>query len=160
MLTNLFFPQLDDDSCPELGLAIQNHFKAINMKHDQSKTKHRQSLVTISRRSSMCQAFQDCDELDGPCPIRKLSHSKTFDQGEIHHMEHNGVSTKEKSPRPPLARRASVQEYEAITCQLAPKTQQRIIRIKNGDHFNELLVQALSFKNLSLNESILEEASE
>lgn len=132
------------------------------MKHDHSKTKHRQSLVTISRRSSMCQLFEECEELDGPCPIRKLSHCKSVDHGDTtaHKEQHNGFAGKERSPRPPIARRPSVQEYEEITCQLAPKTQQRIIRIKNVEHFNELLVQAHSFKNLTLNDSILEEASE
>lgn len=132
------------------------------MKHDHLKTKHRQSLVTISRRSSMCQMFEQCEELDGPCPIRKLSKTqwKTFDHCDSTNNNSHQNGDKEKSPRPPMTRRASVQEYEEITCQLAPKTQQRVIRIRNVEHFNELLVQAHSFKNLSLNDSIIEEASE
>ena len=130
------------------------------MKHDHSRTKHRQSLVTISRRSSLCQAFEGCDDLDGPCPIRKLIQSKTFDNGSVHtspsaHQLKNG--DREKSPKPILARRLSVQEYEDLTCELAPKTQQRIIRIKNVEHFNELLVQALNFNNLSINDTIINE---
>lgn len=68
---------MDDDSCPELGLTVQNHFKAINMRmgrggHHQSK--HRQSLVTLSRRHSVVQMLDHVD-LDGPTPVRKLSSS-------------------------------------------------------------------------------------
>ena len=64
---------MDDDSCPELGLALQNHFKAIEMRMGKGRnTKHRQSLVTLSRRHSMIQML-DNFELDGPSPIRKLS---------------------------------------------------------------------------------------
>jgi 5'-nucleotidase len=43
---------VDEGECPELGLAIQNHFQAINMRLGKTKkhSKHRQSLVTLSRR--------------------------------------------------------------------------------------------------------------
>ncbi|KAJ3649295.1 hypothetical protein Zmor_021046 [Zophobas morio] len=43
---------VDEGECPELGLAIQNHFTAINMRLGKTKkhSKHRQSLVTLSRR--------------------------------------------------------------------------------------------------------------
>lgn len=43
---------MDEGECPELGLAIQNHFHAINMRLGKTKkqSKHRQSLVTLSRR--------------------------------------------------------------------------------------------------------------
>lgn len=65
---------MDDDSCPELGLTVQNHFKAINLRTGKGghHTKHRQSLVTLSRRHSMVQMLDNL-ELDGPSPIRKLS---------------------------------------------------------------------------------------
>lgn len=45
--------QVNDEECPELGLAIQNHFAAIQMRLGKSRrlSKHRQSLVTLSRRS-------------------------------------------------------------------------------------------------------------
>lgn len=68
---------MDEDSCPEIGLTIQNHFKAINMrtgKGGSHHTKHRQSLVTLSRRHSMVQMLDNM-ELDSPSPIRKLSAS-------------------------------------------------------------------------------------
>jgi hypothetical protein len=52
-------------------LAIQNHFKAIDSKMGKTgkHSKHRQSLVTISRRHSIIQMLENL-ELDGPNPIR------------------------------------------------------------------------------------------
>lgn len=43
---------MDEETTPELGLAIRNHFQAINMKLGKTgrHSKHRQSLVTLSRR--------------------------------------------------------------------------------------------------------------
>lgn len=79
---------MDEDSCPEIGLAIQNHFHAIDVHLGKAKhSKHRQSLVTLSRRHSMVQMLDNVD-LDGPSPVRRrisiantpktdLSHSKT-----------------------------------------------------------------------------------
>lgn len=79
---------VDDDSCPEIGLAIQNHFQAIDVRMGKAKhSKHRQSLVTLSRRHSMVQMLDNVD-LDGPSPVRRrislsnpsktdLSYSKT-----------------------------------------------------------------------------------
>lgn len=62
---------MDEDSCPELSLAIQNHFKAIDLKMGKGgkHSKHRQSLVTLSRRHSMVQMLDNL-ELDGPSPLR------------------------------------------------------------------------------------------
>lgn len=83
---------MDEDMCPELGqrislisrysvklqlliiltgLAIQNHFQAIDVKMGKGgrHSKHRQSLVTLSRRHSMVQSLEHLD-LDGPSPNR------------------------------------------------------------------------------------------
>lgn len=62
---------MDDDSCPEIGLALQNHFQAIDVRMGKAKhSKHRQSLVTLSRRHSMVQMLDNLD-LDGPSPVRR-----------------------------------------------------------------------------------------
>lgn len=62
---------MDEEACPELGLAVQNHFKAIDLKLGKTgrHSKHRQSLVTLSRRHSMVQMLDNL-ELDGPSPLR------------------------------------------------------------------------------------------
>lgn len=71
--------QTDEEATPEIGLAIQNHFKAIEMKLGRGRhSKHRQSLVTLSRRHSMIQMLDNL-ELDGPSPVRKISIQKSVD---------------------------------------------------------------------------------
>lgn len=58
MLRNAEVDMLEDE-CPELGLAIQNHFQAINIRQGKTKkhSKHRQSLVTLSRRYVVVQKY-------------------------------------------------------------------------------------------------------
>ncbi|KAH8280370.1 hypothetical protein KR018_003630 [Drosophila ironensis] len=118
---------MDDDACPELGITLQNHFKAINSRKCGQNTKHRQSLVTLSRRHSLVQCLDSMD-LDGPSPIRKLSvghHNKSMD------LTH-GNSQK-------MLRRASLDDLEQSTCELAPQLEHRIIMIKNEEHHRQLL---------------------
>ncbi|XP_026333736.1 snake venom 5'-nucleotidase-like [Hyposmocoma kahamanoa] len=68
---------VEEDMCPEVGTAIQNHFAAINVRTGKSRhSKHRQSLVTLSRR---------------------------------------------------ITRRASLDDLEQQSCELAPKVENRII---------------------------------
>ncbi|XP_055839980.1 snake venom 5'-nucleotidase isoform X1 [Episyrphus balteatus] len=135
---------MDDDSCPELGLVLQNHFKAINMRTGKTKnSKHRQSLVTLSRRHSMVQMLDSLD-LDGPSPIRKLSigHSSKS-------IDHSTTSSK-------MLRRASLDDLEQMSCQLAPKIQHRIIQIQNEDHYNQLLLK----KETTIKNSVITEVDD
>ncbi|XP_049291508.1 snake venom 5'-nucleotidase isoform X3 [Anopheles funestus] len=121
---------LDDDAAPELGLAIQNHFKAIDVRLGKTHhTKHRQSLVTLSRRHSMVQMLENL-ELDGPTPIRRKS-SLTIPK-----MEH---ITNNRSKQ--LLRRASLDDLEQNSCQLAPTIQHRIIVVQNEDHIREMILR-------------------
>uniref|UniRef100_T1P8W7 Nucleotidase n=2 Tax=Musca domestica TaxID=7370 RepID=T1P8W7_MUSDO len=134
---------MDDDSCPELGLTVQNHFKAINLRTGKGghHTKHRQSLVTLSRRHSMVQMLDNL-ELDGPSPIRKLSghQTKSID------LSNTNCSK--------MLRRASLDDLEQASCQLAPKIQHRIIRIENEAHYNRLLMKKeTSIKNTTITEA-------
>ncbi|XP_071053537.1 mannosylglucosyl-3-phosphoglycerate phosphatase isoform X2 [Onthophagus taurus] len=113
---------LDEDVCPELGLAIQNHFQAINIRQGKTKklSKHRQSLVTLSRRHSLVKML-DGTELDGPPPLRRSST-----------VEVNPQQTTR------LTRRASLDDLEQESCQLTPKLEQRIIIINNDEKLQEL----------------------
>jgi 5'-nucleotidase len=87
-------------------------FQAIKMR--QGKTgrrgsKHRQSLVTLSRRHSLVKVLEGGEE--GPPPLRR------------------GVSIDVGPREPPkrgLQRRASLDELETETCLLAPRIQRRI----------------------------------
>lgn len=114
---------MDDDSCPELGLAIQNHFKAIDVRLGKAKhSKHRQSLVTLSRRHSMVQMLDNL-ELDGPTPIRRTSLA----------------SNQKLIDRPKLLRRASLDDLEQESCLLAPTVQHRIVAIQSAEQFQQIL---------------------
>lgn len=74
---------MSEEEAPELGLALQNHFRAIDVRLGKLRhSKHRQSLVTLSRRHSMVQSFDDT-EFDGPLPVRRISVSSSD------HLLHN-----------------------------------------------------------------------
>ncbi|XP_050073138.1 trifunctional nucleotide phosphoesterase protein YfkN [Anopheles maculipalpis] len=118
-----------DDAAPELGLAVQNHFKAIDVRLGKiHHTKHRQSLVTLSRRHSMVQMLENM-ELDGPTPIRRKS---SVTMPKMEHICNN---------RGKLLRRASLDDLEQSSCQLAPAIQRRIIAIQNEDHIREMILR-------------------
>uniref|UniRef100_A0A1A9X3Q6 5'-Nucleotidase C-terminal domain-containing protein n=1 Tax=Glossina brevipalpis TaxID=37001 RepID=A0A1A9X3Q6_9MUSC len=138
---------MDDDSCPELGLTVQNHFKSISMRTGKAghHTKHRQSLVTLSRRHSMVQMLDNLD-LDGPSPIRKLSAGhQQLKSADLVNMSNNR-----------MLRRASLDDLEQASCQLAPKIQHRIIRILNQEHYNQLLMK----KETSIKNEIITEVED
>lgn len=88
-----FLSQMGEDECPELGLTLQNHFRAIDVRMGKSKhSKHRQSLVTLSRRHSMVQMLETL-ELDGPTPMRRISLSNAPNANPstnpyLHHLQH------------------------------------------------------------------------
>ncbi|KAL1512707.1 hypothetical protein ABEB36_002253 [Hypothenemus hampei] len=132
-----------EGECPELGLAVQNHFQAINMRLGKTKkqSKHRQSLVTLSRRHSLVKML-DVSELDGPPPLRRASSIETT-HNNVHHM------TK-------LTRRASLDDLEQESCQLIPKIDHRIIVITNEEKYQELILQRKRFEQ----DSVIEEVDE
>lgn len=153
---------MDDDSCPELGLTVQNHFKAINLRTGKGghHTKHRQSLVTLSRRHSMVQMLDNL-ELDGPSPIRKLSghQTKSIDLSNTNcskvFYSHILLFVANMFSKLyvcfvvvpfQMLRRASLDDLEQASCQLAPKIQHRIIRIQN----EEVCMYVYVFKMITL----------
>lgn len=127
---------MDDDECPELGLAIQNHFHAINVRTGKAKhSKHRQSLVTLSRRHSMVQMLEDLD-LDGPSPVRRrISLTNQPKSVDISHSRNK------------LCRRASLEDLEQVSCQLAPAVQHRIIAVESDEHVEQLIRKRQTLAN-------------
>ncbi|XP_044745573.1 mannosylglucosyl-3-phosphoglycerate phosphatase isoform X2 [Coccinella septempunctata] len=136
---------VDEGECPELGMAIQNHFQAINMRLGKTKrhSKHRQSLVTLSRRHSLVKLL-DGNELDGPSPLRRSST-----------IEVNSTSLPNHTSR--LTRRQSLDDLEQETCQLIPKIDQRIIVINSEERRQELIHLR---QRIEENSAIIEEAEE
>lgn len=100
----MFFLQMGEDECPELGLTLQNHFRAIDVRIGKSKhSKHRQSLVTLSRRHSMVQMLENL-ELDGPTPMRRISLSNAPNTNPsanhyLHHLQHQSTRSMDASVR-------------------------------------------------------------
>jgi 5'-nucleotidase len=135
---------VDEGECPELGLAIQNHFQAINMRLGKTKkhSKHRQSLVTLSRRHSLVKML-DGSELDGPPPLRRASTVEVSTSPPAHHTSR-------------LTRRASLDDLEQESCQLTPKIDHRIIVVNNEEKRHELILQRQRIEQ----DSIIEEVDE
>ncbi|CAH1640819.1 unnamed protein product [Spodoptera littoralis] len=92
---------IPEDMCPEIGMAIQNHFAAINVRTGRSRpSKHRQSLVTLSRRHSLVKML-DGSELDGPPPLRRASSAAAEPMSHTGHHSHRRPTAGPWSPYPP-----------------------------------------------------------
>ncbi|XP_014242312.1 uncharacterized protein LOC106662621 isoform X2 [Cimex lectularius] len=126
---------VDEENCLELGLAIQNHFNAIKIRLGKTKqcSKHRQSLVTLSRRHSLVRML-DGGDLDGPTPLRK-------------HLP-NSDAVPEKVPR--FSRRASLDELENESCLLTPRIERRIITLTEQLGKDLLAEKERSFSDTSI----------
>ncbi|KAI5750626.1 hypothetical protein M8J76_017176 [Diaphorina citri] len=124
---------VDDEDSPELGLAIQNHFEAIKMKTQSKRhTRHRQSLVTLSRRHSLIKSQEG--ELDVPSPIRRASLVSSISCDHMSHLSHphpphhhHSHSPTPTHTHPRMSRRASLDDLENESCLLAPKIENRIV---------------------------------
>ncbi|KAJ8975213.1 hypothetical protein NQ317_000211 [Molorchus minor] len=138
---------IDEGECPELGLAVQNHFSAINIRLGKTKkhSKHRQSLVTLSRRHSLVKML-DGSELDGPPPLRRASTVESSSSPPMHHTSR-------------LIRRASLDDLEQETCQLTPKIEQRIVIINNEEKRQELILQRQRIEQDAIIEEVDDECS-
>ncbi|XP_063218063.1 mannosylglucosyl-3-phosphoglycerate phosphatase isoform X2 [Bacillus rossius redtenbacheri] len=149
---------VDDEECPDLGLAIQNHFKAIDIRLGKSKwhSKHRQSLVTLSRRHSLVKMLDASADLDGPPPLRRAG---TLDAGGS-----PGASRHSPGPGPPqpprgrLLRRASLEDLESESCQLGPRVEGRIILLTDETR-EKLLHERQRFEEDSVIPEVEDECS-
>ncbi|GFG38259.1 hypothetical protein Cfor_01900 [Coptotermes formosanus] len=157
------------DECPELGRAIQNHFQAIDIRLGKTKrhSKHRQSLVTLSRRHSLVKMLDGIGgELDGPPPLRR---SSTVDNaGDSRHSPSPSPPHPHTHPHPPphthaqsrsrLTRRASLDDLEQETCQLSPKIEGRIV-ILTDEKRHELLLERQRLEEDSVIPEVEDECS-
>lgn len=120
---------VDEEGTPELGLAVRNHFQAINMRLGKTgkHSKHRQSLVTLSRRHSLVKSL---DAGDGPPVLRDSTAKATVAAAtSVLPTGKHPINTR-ASPSPGrsrLSRRASLDDLEQESCDLTPKIEGRII---------------------------------
>jgi len=118
-------PVLVDDECsPTLTSAVQNHFKAISMvknTKDRKHSVHHQSLVTLSRKTSIVRQLTE----DGYLPSSHLSIPPSP-------RSHSPVSEvgRAKSPgRGRICQQPSVEDLEKVACQLTPGVEGRILQL-------------------------------
>ncbi|CAH1162955.1 unnamed protein product [Phaedon cochleariae] len=139
---------VNEGECPELGLTVQNHFTAINIRLGKSKkhSKHRQSLVTLSRRHSLVKML-DNNDLDGPPPLRRAS---TVDASTATPLAHHTSK---------LTRRASLDDLEQESCQLTPRIDHRIVVISSEEKRQELVFQRQRIEHNSIIEEVDDECS-
>ncbi|KAK7868782.1 hypothetical protein R5R35_003628 [Gryllus longicercus] len=144
---------VDEEECPELGRAVQNHFQAINMRLGKTKrpSKHRQSLVTLSRRHSLVKTLDGSSELDGPPPLRRGSSADIGDR-------HCGSPSPPHIQRSRLTRRASLDDLEQESCQLMPRIEGRIV-ILNEEKRRELLLERQRLEQDSVIPEVEDETS-
>jgi len=104
---------LDEDSSPELTIAIQNHFQAIKIFNGSARTKskHRQSLVCLSRRHSVVKMIEG-----------------NVSTNVVRNMR-RGVSMDVAARRNLFQRQTSVDDIERETSKLEPKVEGRIFII-------------------------------
>ncbi|CAG2055001.1 unnamed protein product, partial [Timema podura] len=156
--------QVDQEECPELGLAVQNHFKAIDMRLGKTRrhSKHRQSLVTLSRRHSLIKMLDTSTDLDGPPPLRRSNTMEVGGTGMRHsppqtHPSHSPHSTQpQRGGR--LMRRASLDDLEQESCQLSPKLEGRIVLLTDEKR-EELLLERQRLEEDSVIQEVDDECS-
>ncbi|CAB3259449.1 unnamed protein product [Arctia plantaginis] len=136
---------IPEDMCPEIGMAIQNHFAAINVRTGKSRpSKHRQSLVTLSRRHSLVKML-DASDLDGPPPLRRASSVAV--EPTSHSSHHR------------LTRRASLDDLEQQSCELAPKLENRIIVLNKPEELQALIAERIRWEADTVIKEVDDESS-
>ncbi|CAG9792883.1 unnamed protein product [Diatraea saccharalis] len=182
---------ISEDMCPEVGMAVQNHFAAINVRTGRARpSKHRQSLVTLSRRHSLVKML-DGSELDGPPPLRRASSVATEPTS---HTTHHRVLKTTEDITPPLfetaptfdatvriktenltigikmylleyhifwllTRRASLDDLEQQSCELAPKIDNRIIVLDKKEKLQALLAERARWESDAVIKEVEDENS-
>nr|CAD7396689.1 unnamed protein product [Timema cristinae] len=155
---------VDEEECPELGLAVQNHFKAIDMRLGKTRrhSKHRQSLVTLSRRHSLIKMLDTSTDLDGPPPLRRSNTMEVGGTGMRHSPPQTHPSHSPHSAQPQrggrLMRRASLDDLEQESCQLSPKLEGRIV-ILTDEKREELLLERQRLEEDSVIQEVDDECS-
>uniref|UniRef100_T1ISA7 5'-Nucleotidase C-terminal domain-containing protein n=1 Tax=Strigamia maritima TaxID=126957 RepID=T1ISA7_STRMM len=134
---------LDVDSSPELCIAIQNHFQSIRVFSgcSKTKTKHRQSLVCLSRRHSVVKMIEG-----------------NISSSSVRSMR-RGASLDAAAKRNLFQRQTSVDDIEKETCKLEPKIEGRIF-ILTDEIRQQLEKERLLYETLSLKPDPIEEVEE
>jgi len=113
---------VDEEIAPNLTSAVQNHFQAIQMKQgkaDRKISSHHQSLVTLSRKTSVVKALTEEGLIPpnrGISPARSHSPGSDYGKGRSPSGRCKGGVT-------------SVEQLEAAACKLEPRVEGRILQL-------------------------------
>lgn len=122
---------VDEEDCPELCTSIQNHFEAIKILtgaggHHQSR--HRQSLICVSRRHSVVKMY----EMGGSSPGEPVVAQPPSVTANALVQHRNSVAKKGlnlDTRKPIRERKTSIDEIEFEQCRLEPRVEGRIVII-------------------------------
>jgi 5'-nucleotidase len=137
---------VSEEECPELCTSIQNHFEAIKIltAPAQHQTRHRQSLICVSRRHSVVKMHEmggngsPGEPASMPVPQNNSVHARSPS------ISRRGLSV-ESAARKSLAsmgRKTSIDEIEFEQCRLEPKIEGRILILT--DEVKQRLFNVLS----------------
>ncbi|XP_045127274.1 5'-nucleotidase-like isoform X3 [Portunus trituberculatus] len=119
----------DEEQCPMLSTAVQNHFTAIQSHLGKSRRNsiHRQSLVLLSRRHSLIRHDDDVPPSARGSGHARLGRSTSTDSALSTASSGSISSACSKRSRWSLSRQESFHELEDLACKLAPKLEGRIV---------------------------------
>ncbi|XP_076062141.1 mannosylglucosyl-3-phosphoglycerate phosphatase isoform X2 [Oratosquilla oratoria] len=141
----------DEEQCPMLSTAVQNHFRAIQTRMGRSRrnSTHRQSLVLLSRRHSLIRnddAEIVCGNFRARTPLgRSLSTDSALSTASTSSWRRSRGSLKKQD---------SVHDLEDQACKLAPEVDGRILVATDE------LVETLRQKRASHAVSVIQEEDE
>ncbi|CAG0894512.1 unnamed protein product [Darwinula stevensoni] len=136
---------VDAESSPELRTAVENHFRSVALlrEGDRYPSRHRQSLVTLSRRHSLARrlSLQGPDTPSTP-HLRRISsvdisqHTRTPPVDVMTEPAHFPVTPPSvffRLGKPKLTRQPTIHELEEKASHLCPKVEGRIICIESQE---------------------------
>lgn len=123
---------VDEEDCPELCTSIVNHFEAIKIVTDASHhhhTRHRQSLVAVSRRHSTVKMMEMGSMSPGELAPQVTLSTSPVHRGSLLGMKK--IPSVDSSRLLTNGRKMSIDEIESQQCRLEPKIEGRIVIIND-----------------------------
>ncbi|KAK4310995.1 hypothetical protein Pmani_017489 [Petrolisthes manimaculis] len=136
----------DEEQCPMLSTAVQNHFTAIQCHRGKSRrnSTHHQSLILLSRRHSLIRHDEDHPVSPVPRPPRHstLGRSTSTDSAlSTAPSSSSTASISSRVNRGTLSKQESFHELEDLACKLMPQVEGRIVAASDEALLNHLRAQ-------------------
>lgn len=134
---------MSDEESPELRTAVQNHFESIKLVTGtiRHRTRHRQSLVCLSRRHSVVKMFEESTQQTSRAPLRRGVSLDAVARRSLFQMQ-----------------QSSIDKVEHDQCKLEPRVEKRIVILT--DEVRDQLEKERQDKGFPLVEALIEEDEE